>query len=123
MLKEQTKTVSVCFPWQGHEVPVQNIRHGGSVLDNVEQIRQNWDVPVGTVLTTVTATAQAVDTECFLLAIVIRRQIKYHVQQHLAYNNLPEFPLSSQSYLAQPAPLAIKDHKAQDSRQMNNVCL
>lgn len=76
-----------------------------------EENDENQELQVSRVITAVTPAVQSVDTECSFQVAIICRQIKYPVQQQLAYNNLYEFPLSSQSHLAQPAPRAIKDHK------------
>lgn len=76
---------------------------------------------VSRVIAAVPPAVQSVDTECSFQVAINCRQIKYPVQQQLAYNNLYEFPLSSQSHLARPAPRTIQDHKAHHYRQKNNV--
>lgn len=72
------------------------------------------------VITSVTPTT----TECSFHVAIICWQIKYPVwQQQLANKNRCEFPLSSRSHSAQPAPRAIKHHKTHHSRQKNSVYL
>lgn len=61
------------------------------------------------------------NTECSFQLAIICRQIKWPVQQQLAFNNLCEFPISTRSHLVQPA-LQMMKHKAHHSH-LSKMCV